>query len=188
VTAIVRKERVVLFVDECHLLWGDALGYAWGPKGQRVELPITNEHTRQTYYGALNLLTGRAVTSPAGAGNGEQTVAFLKRLRQRFQGRPLLLIWDGAPYHRSEAVKTYLRAVNGDRPEAEWRIHCIALAPHAPEQNPMEDVWLGAKNHLRKMWFALKTFLDVNRYFTSFVECHCFEFDKLNWYGRLQLI
>ena len=24
---IVRKETVFLFVDECHLLWGDALGY-----------------------------------------------------------------------------------------------------------------------------------------------------------------
>ncbi len=139
-TAILRKERVVLFLDECHLLWGDALGYAWGPIGQRVELPITNEHQRQTYYGALNFLTGRAVTYPAEAGNGEQTVAFLKHLRQRFQGRPLLLIWDGVPYHRSEAVRAYLREVNGDRPEAEWRIQCVQFAPHAPEQNPMEDV------------------------------------------------
>jgi transposase len=161
-----------------------AMPESCGPKGQRVELPITNEHTRQTYYGALNLLTGRALTSPAEAGNGEQTVAFLKSLRQRFQGRPLLVIWDGAPYHRAEAVRAYLREVNGDRPEAEWRIQCLQLAPHAPEQNPMEDVWLGAKNHVRKLWCVLKSFLDVKRYFTTFVECHLFEFEKLNWYGR----
>ena len=167
---------------------GDALGYAWGLKGQRVEVPITNEHQRQTYYGALNLLTGRALTYPTVAGNGEQTVAFLKHLRQRFQGRPLLLIWDGVPYHRSAAVKTYLRTVNGDRPEEAWRIQCVQLAPHAPEQNPMEDVWLGAKNHVRKMWYALQSFLDVKRYFTTFVECHLCEFENLNWYGRLQLI
>ena len=187
-TAIVHKERVVLFLDECHLLWGDVLGYAWGPTGQRVEVPITNARQRQTYYGALNLLTGRAFTSPAEAGNGEQTVAFLKHVRQRFQGRPLLLIWDGAPYHRSEAVRAYLREVNGDRPEEEWRIHCIQFAPHAPEQNPMEDVWLGAKNHVRKMWHQISTFQDVKRYFTTCIAGQCFDFEKLNWYGRLQLI
>ncbi len=187
-TAIVRKARVVLFLDECHLLWGDALGYVWGPKGQRVEIPITNAHQRQTYDGALTVLTGRAVTAPAMAGNGEQTVAFLKHLRQRFQGRPLLLIWDGAPYHRSEAVRAYLREINGDRPEEAWRIHCLQFAPHAPEQNPREDVWLGAKNHIRKMWSEITSFLDVTRYFTTFVDGHDFEFDKLHWYGRLQLI
>ena len=187
-TAIVRKERLVFFLDECHLLWGEALGYAWGPRGQRVELPITNEQERQTYYGALNLLTGRAVTYPAEAGNSEQTVAFLKHVRQRFQGRPLGLVWDGASYHRSEAVRAYLREVNGERSEEEWRIHCLQFAPHAPEQNPREDVWLGAKTHVRKMWNVIKTFLDVNRYFTTFIECHLFEFEKLNWYGRLHII
>jgi transposase len=184
VTAIVRKERVGFFIDEGHLLWGDALGYAWGPKGQRLDLPITNEQERQTYYGALNLLTGRAVTYPAEAGNSEQTGAFLKHLRQRFQGRPLLLIWDGASYHRSEAVKTDLREVNGGRPEDEWRIHCLQFAPHAPEQNPMEDVWLGAKNHVRKLWEKIITFLHVKTFFTTFIECHVFEFETLNWYGR----
>lgn len=187
-TAIVRKEWVVFFVDECHLLWGDVLGYAWGPKGQRIEIPITNARERQTSYGALNLLTGRALTYPADTGNSEHTVAFLKYLRQRFQGRPLLLVWDGASYHRSEAVRTYLREVNGDRPEAEWRIHCLQFAPHAPEQNPMEDVWLGAKNHVRKMWDKLLTFLDVTQYFTTFVDRHIFDFEKLNWYGRLQVM
>ena len=30
---------VVLFQDECHLLWGDICGYVWGKKNQRVEVP-----------------------------------------------------------------------------------------------------------------------------------------------------
>ena len=181
---MIARNRLVFFVDECHLLWGDALGYVWGPKGKRTELPITNAQERQTYYGALNLLTGRALTYPAEAGNSDHTVAFVKHLRQRFQGRPLLLIWDGASYHRSDAVKADLREVNGERPEDEWRIHCFQLAPHAPEQNPMEDVWLAAKNHVRKLWEKLLTFWDVNRYFTTFVECQIFDFEKLNWYGK----
>jgi putative transposase len=38
----------VLFVDECHLLWGDILGYVWGPRGERIEVPILNDRDRQT--------------------------------------------------------------------------------------------------------------------------------------------
>ena len=39
-------------VDECHLLWGDLLSYAWGRKDKQIEIPIKNERERQTYYGA----------------------------------------------------------------------------------------------------------------------------------------
>ena len=44
----------VWFIDECHLLWGDMLGYVWGKQSERLEVPITNERERVTYYGALN--------------------------------------------------------------------------------------------------------------------------------------
>ena len=39
-------------VDECHLLWGDLVSYAWGRKDKRIDIPIKNERERQTYYGA----------------------------------------------------------------------------------------------------------------------------------------
>lgn len=175
-------------MDECHLLWGDALGYVWGPKGERIELPITNERARQTYYGALNLLSGDALIVPAEAGNGDQTVTFLKSLRRRFQGRRLVLLWDGASYHRSDLVKTYLRTLNGARPEAERLIQCIRLAPNAPEQNPMEDVWLAGKQAVRKHWYEMETFAHVKHFFSTFIEGMTVQFEKLNWYGRLQLI
>ena len=95
----------MVFVDECHLLWGDTLGYVWGPRGERVAIPILNERKRQTYYGAVNLLSGSAFVMPAEKGNGEHSVCFLKTLRQNFQGRRLFLLWDRAPYHRGDLVK-----------------------------------------------------------------------------------
>ena len=185
---IVRKETVFLFVDECHLLWGDALGYVWGLKGERIELPIRNERERQTYYGALNLLSGETLTFSAEAGNGDQTVTFLKSLRRCFQGRRLVLLWDGASYHRSDLVKTYLRKLNGARPEEERLIQCIRFAPNAPEQNPMEDVWLAGKQAVRKHWYEMETFAQVKHFFSTFIEGMTVQFEKLNWYGRLQLI
>ncbi len=44
-------------LDECHLLWGDLLGYAWGRTDVRIEVPLKNEKERQTYYGALDYQT-----------------------------------------------------------------------------------------------------------------------------------
>lgn len=179
------RERVVFFVDECHLCWGDAVGYVWGPVGQRVSVPILNAHERQTYYGAFDLLTGRALTWPAPCGDSDRTVAFFKALRRRFQGRPMLIIWDGASYHRSARVKASLQQINGALPEEEWSIQCLQFAPHAPQQNPIEDVWLAGKRAVRTLWHTLKTFQDVNTYFRRAIEKTRFQFEKLNWYGQI---
>lgn len=51
---ICRGELVVFFEDECHLLWGDLCGYVWGKTSERVEIPMTNERSKQTYYGAVD--------------------------------------------------------------------------------------------------------------------------------------
>jgi hypothetical protein len=48
---------VVYMIDECHLLWGDVCGYVWGKTKIRVEVPMTNQRERQTYFGALNYQT-----------------------------------------------------------------------------------------------------------------------------------
>ena len=48
-------EIIVFFLDECHLLHGDINGYTWGRSDLRIEVPITNQKNRQTYYGARSL-------------------------------------------------------------------------------------------------------------------------------------
>lgn len=44
--------------DECHLLWGDTLGYVWGKRNKKIDVPVLNERERQTYYGAVDCFTG----------------------------------------------------------------------------------------------------------------------------------
>ena len=51
------KASRVFMIDECHLLWGDILGYTWGRTDERIEIPIKNQKERQTYYGALDYQT-----------------------------------------------------------------------------------------------------------------------------------
>ena len=116
---ILKKETVVLFADECHLLWGDTLGYVWGPRNERIEIPIVNDRERQTYYGIVNLLTGHTFVMPTETGNSEFSVRFLKALRRNFQGRRLFIIWDRASYHRGHLVTDYLKQLNGESTEQE---------------------------------------------------------------------
>jgi transposase len=179
---------VVVFVDECHLLWGDTLGYVWGPRGERVELPMLNERERQTDYGALNLMSGSPFVMPAETGNSEHSVIFLKALRRNFQGRRLLVLWDRAPYHRGDLVKAYLQELNGDRPEQERLIHLEYFAPNAPEQNPMEDVWLAAKTWIRKHFFLCGTFEQVKHQFVTFIHDFILKTIKFDWYWTPQFI
>jgi transposase len=179
---------VVVFGDECHLRWGDVTGHAWGKRGERVTVPVVNTRKRQTYYGAVNFVTGSAFVMPYRAGNGAGTVQFLKALRRNVQGRPLVMIWDGASYHRSKQVKAYLRTLNGTRPVTERLIHLERFAPNAPEQNPMEDVWLAGKNWVRKHFASITTFERVNYLFVNRIHAFALKSEKFDWYGRSQII
>jgi hypothetical protein len=60
---------VVYMIDECHLLWGDVCGYVGGKTAIRVEVPMTNQRERQTYFGALNYQTKQFCVQEYGAGN-----------------------------------------------------------------------------------------------------------------------
>ena len=124
---------IVYMIDECHLLWGDTLGYVWGKTSKRIEIPLINERERYTYYGALNYKTGEFV------------------------------------------VQGY---------EKEWPVTCELFAPYAPEQNPVGDVWLQAKNFLRECWHMCKNFEIVKYIFVFFTNFERFTFDKAQKYGR----
>jgi transposase len=66
--------------------------------------------------------------------NSEDVVTFLEHLLREVPGR-LLLIWDGAPIHRSHVIKDFL--ANG----AAQRLHLERLPAYAPELNPGEGLW-----------------------------------------------
>jgi transposase len=68
------------------------------------------------------------------------------------------LIWDGASYHKYGEFRDFLLEVNGDKEPENWSITCILFAPNAPQQNPVEDIWLQAKSFLRKYWYLCRSF------------------------------
>jgi len=154
-------------LDECHLLWGDTTGYVWGKRNEKVEVPIINQKECQTYYGAVDIVSGELFLKAYPQGDGISTVSFLKeRVKHRGQQTKLMLIWDGASYHKGKEMQSYLREINAGLDETDWFMSCVLLAPHAPVQNPVEDIWLKGKNFLRKHFWENKTFAQVIAFIT----------------------
>jgi len=173
---------VVLFVDQCHLLANDVCGYVWGKTNIRIEMTIKNIKDRQTYIGALDYQTHKFLVHEYPAGNSSSTKHFIEYLQNQYPGQRIVLIWDGASYHRASEIKEFLASVNADHEPEKWPITCIRFAPNAPEQNPVEDVWLQAKNFLRKFWPWCKSFSVIKWLFKFFTNYQEFDFPKLHQY------
>ena len=70
----------------------------------------------------------------------EEAVLFLTHLVQRLR-RPLLIVWDRLPAHRSRLVGEFLDSLDG-------LIAVEYLPPYAPELNPVEYLWGCWKHHV----------------------------------------
>jgi transposase len=106
----------------------------YAPRGQTpvLRVPLTRDH-----LSAISALTadGRLLYQvQTHAFAGPDIVRFLKHLRRHIPGK-LLILWDGAPIHRSHVVKEFL-AQGGAQ-----RIHLEQLPGYAPDLNPDEGVW-----------------------------------------------
>jgi transposase len=176
-------ELVVFMVDECHLLWGDIIGYIWGKMSERISIPVVNARDKQTYFGALDYKTKEFLTYSATKGNSENTINFLEYLRAQRPDTQLLIIWDGASYHRSQKIKDYLDSLNTNLEKEQWLITCERFAPNAPQQNPVEDIWLQGKRLIREFYFFCHSFSVVKALFELSLNCQIFDFPKLHEYG-----
>ncbi|MBW4457710.1 MAG: IS630 family transposase [Nostoc indistinguendum CM1-VF10] len=174
---------VVFMVDECHLLWGDVIGYVWGKTSERVSIPVVNAREKQTYFGALDYKTKEFITYAAQKGNSKNTINFLEYLRKQRPGAKLLIIWDGASYHRSQEIQDYLNSLNRELTKEQWLLTCLRFAPNAPQQNPLEDIWLQAKRFIREFYFFCHSFTVIKALFELVTHCQIFDFPKLNEYG-----
>ena len=176
-------DLVVLFQDECHFCWGDALGYVWSKCGTRTEISISNEKTRQTYFGCVNAKSGEAFVKKYPTGNAENTVKFLKYLVNKFPDNRLFILWDKASYHTGNLVKEYLREINNGLSKKDWKITLALLPTAAPEENPIETIWLKGKNHVRSMFENCISFADVKKIFEEYISSNIFDFEKMNNFG-----
>jgi transposase len=175
-------ELVVYVLDECHLQGDEICGYLWGDRKKREIVQVSNERDRQTYYGGLNLVDKSFVVAPYSGGNGVNTVKFIEKLKQLHPGKKILLIWDGASYHRGEEMKKLLAQENEGKAPEDWLITCCLLPAYAPEENPVEAIWLQVKNFIRRFYYLCRTFSIVKRLFKLFFDYKLFNIPNLEKY------
>ena len=103
-----------------------------------------------------------------------------------YPGQKLLVLWDGATYHRDGTLHEFLARVNQDLSEAQWRITLCRFAPNAPAQNPqnpVEDLCLAGQNHLRRCFAQHKTCAQVKACFSFFLRTWRLDSIKFDWYA-----
>ena len=84
----------------------------WGKRDTAIAVPMTNERERQTYYGAINLRTKTVHRQERPVGDGANTVAYLPWCQSLYPDKKLLLLWDGASYHRGREMQAFLAQEN----------------------------------------------------------------------------
>jgi len=87
---------------------------------------------RVSFYGLYLYNEGQVRLWPFPRANGGHTVAVLRRLRAEWPDRKLLVLWDGAPYHRAQAVQEAATALT---------ITLMPLPGYSPDLMPVEALW-----------------------------------------------
>ena len=99
--------------------------------------PILREHLSRDHLSVMSGVTleGKLyMLEQERAFKGEDVVRFLKHLMRQIPGK-LLVIWDGSPIHRGQAVEDFLAG------GAASRVRLEQLPGYAPDLNPDEGVW-----------------------------------------------
>jgi transposase len=128
------QQQTILFIDESGFYPLPSVVRTYAPTGQT---PILHQWWTRDHLSAISAI------SPEGklyfhcqdrAMASEDVVALLEHLLREVPGR-LVLIWDGAPIHRSRVIQDFLANAAAQRIQAE------RLPAYAPELNPGEGLW-----------------------------------------------
>lgn len=105
----------------------------WSPRGQTPVVRVDAGRSKAGFYGTLDLKTGEEIVTRSAVFNAEVSAQHLQQVLATFPGRPILVFWDRAPWHRGEPIRRLLAA----NPRLEIMEYPVA----APELNPQEQVW-----------------------------------------------
>ena len=132
----------LLFQDEARFGRISELYRCWAP--QRIRPSCPKQLVREAVYlfGAVSPIDGRLVTSLEQKANTESMARFLAKTAEVFPDDRLLMVLDGAGWHKAKAL------------EVPPCIRLISLPPYCPDLNPAEHLWLA----MRMKFFANRLF------------------------------
>jgi transposase len=129
----------IWFADESGLRSDYHAGTTWGLKGKTPVIRSTGARHRLNMLSVVNRRGRMRFMIEKGGVNGEVMCRFLDRLMFG-SSKPVFLIWDGHPTHKSREVAEKVRSYKG-------RLRVYLLPGYSPELNPGEGVWREVKSH-----------------------------------------
>lgn len=129
------------------IYWGDEAamssdyhsGTTWAPKGKTPVVKTTGARFKINMISAVSGKGGLRFMVTEKRFNATVFIEFLKRIVEG-QERPVFLIVDGHPVHRSKKVKEFVTSLQG-------KLELYYLPGYSPELNPDEQVWNHVKRH-----------------------------------------
>ena len=134
-----QQGAVIYFLDESPVRSDHHVGTTWAPRGRTPVVPATGARFSLNFVGAISPRGEFRFMLYEKTMNAQRFIAFLKRLLHD-EPRPIFLIVDGHPVHRSRVVRKFVESTQG-------RLELHFLPPYSPEINPVEQVWNHAKSH-----------------------------------------
>jgi len=129
-----RDRHLLVYLDEAHIHQDADLGYGWAERGRRfwIASPSPRLSDKLSFYGLYLYNEGAVRLWPYACANGEHTVDVLRRLRTEWPEDKLIVVWDGASYHRACVVREAAEAL---------QIDLVPLPGYSPDFMPVEALW-----------------------------------------------
>jgi len=131
--------------------------YCWCFKGLRPVVPCHHIREYRYVYGAVEPQTGEHFFLVLPYSNTVCMNLFLQKLAEAFPNDIILLVCDGASWHRSGVLVI---------PQ---NIHLFYLPPATPEMNPIEQIW----KEIRKRGFRNEIFASLDKVVDRLCETIC---------------
>jgi transposase len=144
--AIARQAKAdggeVFFWDESGFRADAVHGRTWGVRGQTPVVERPGQRQSISAASAVNAKGGFWYCTYEGGMTAELFVSLLGKM-MRYRTKPVHLVVDGLPAHKTKLVKNYVQSTRG-------RLTLHVLPGYAPELNPDEAVW----SHMKRTGVA----------------------------------
>ena len=131
--------------------------YCWCFPGLRPTVPCHHIREYRYAYGAVEPLTGECLFLVMPYCNTACMNVFLDELSKAYPNDFILLVADGAAWHRSKELRI------------PRNIEIFPLPPATPEMNPIEQIW----KEIRKRGFRNETFQSLDKVIDRLCDVIC---------------
>lgn len=135
------KRTVVLFEDETELHLNPRIQRTWQDVGSPLKVDAAGKNRKLNLFGAVNPETGTIITRFCRHKRGDDFVAFLRQVADRYRGWHVKIVLDNYGVHFTRRVRDFLEGTGG-------RIELVSLPTYSPHLNPIEGFWLFLKSHV----------------------------------------